>query len=619
MAFDISTLVTDRKQSDVAYVKQLIAKIVEGTATEAELAEWDSFTLKGSYNYTDLNRVNAAMEELKAKLESYGYAVPGYRKVRIPHTELPSSRLPSGYTELEYIQSSGTQYIDSGLVAASENLKVDLDFEYIADFSGSTLYGSNGNGCSIATYGSPTAFWVGSSSRLLPTSLSLNTRYFMSAHANSGTMTVVLDGVSKSASYSGSLDKTKAMYLFAYNNNGTTSQFVSAKFYSCQIYDNGTLVRDYIPCITTNGEVGLYDAVNEEFYGNDGTGLFLAGPRRVTLPDGYRQVEYIESSGTQYIDTGVISKVDNFRVAIRFSYTSVATGQSLFGAQDSSGSLFGVIPYMYATGKPYLYVGTSSRIASITTSANIENQWDIYAINGTVTWVYDSEMTTAAYSGTPNQDYAYFMFANNLGGTANQYCHAKLYACQIYDNGMLIREFVPCVNPSGAYGLYDIVNAQFYGNAGTGSFTGGVVVEWDALSNTQIDYDPYLWYEIDTPTPQLMENYLANVQSLHNVLELFASTPATPDSMSGLTYSQANAIEQILFDIDKAIKQTVSSFVRLNAFTAVSGNRPLPSVDKDIGRTWAELDAMQTIWRNWDVATWFLLLHGNLTAVETEV
>lgn len=80
MAFDISTLVTDRKQSDVVYVKQLIAKIVAGTATEPELAEWKSLTLKGAYNYTDLNRVNSAMEYLVNRLRGYGYAVAGYQR-----------------------------------------------------------------------------------------------------------------------------------------------------------------------------------------------------------------------------------------------------------------------------------------------------------------------------------------------------------------------------------------------------------------------------------------------------------------------------------------------------------------------------------------------------------
>lgn len=55
--------------------------------------------------------------------------------------------------------------------------------------------------------------------------------------------------------------------------------------YSCQIYDNGTLIRDYIPCQTTAGEIGLWDDANSVFYGNAGTGAFSAGPVVAVIPD----------------------------------------------------------------------------------------------------------------------------------------------------------------------------------------------------------------------------------------------------------------------------------------------------------------------------------------------
>jgi hypothetical protein len=42
-------------------VEQIAANMKAGTASEAELAEWNSASLKGSYNTTDFNRVGAAM------------------------------------------------------------------------------------------------------------------------------------------------------------------------------------------------------------------------------------------------------------------------------------------------------------------------------------------------------------------------------------------------------------------------------------------------------------------------------------------------------------------------------------------------------------------------------
>ena len=68
-----------------------------------------------------------------------------------------------------------------------------------------------------------------------------------------------------------------------------------------------------------------------------------------------------------------------------------------------------------------------------------------------------------------------FLFSNNNVGTAAGFGSFKLYVCQIYDNGTLVRDFLPCINPNGAVGLYDLVGRQFYGNAGTGAFTGSEV------------------------------------------------------------------------------------------------------------------------------------------------
>lgn len=47
------------------------------------------------------------------------------------------------------------------------------------------------------------------------------------------------------------------------------------KIYSCKIYDNGTIVRDMIPCYNPDDEAGMYDRVNNVFYGNIGDDEFI--------------------------------------------------------------------------------------------------------------------------------------------------------------------------------------------------------------------------------------------------------------------------------------------------------------------------------------------------------
>ena len=193
--------------------------------------------------------------------------------------------LPSGYKRLEYIQSSGTQYIDSGVFVKSENLKIDLTFMYTASAGNSSLYGAetSGRNWPIVPYGM-TSFYVGLSGPSLSVSTSINIKYNMIAHANNGALSVFLNGSISTASYSGTLCKTLSIFLFANNINGTAKQLVSARFYLLKIYDNDTLVRDFIPCQTTAGEIGLWDDVNSVFYGNAGTGTFTAGPEIIPDP-----------------------------------------------------------------------------------------------------------------------------------------------------------------------------------------------------------------------------------------------------------------------------------------------------------------------------------------------
>jgi hypothetical protein len=68
------------------------------------------------------------------------------------------------------------------------------------------------------------------------------------------------------------------MYVFATNYNGSVYANATAKLYVMKIYDNGTLIRHFVPCKKSNGAVGLYDVANQTFYSNAGSGSFIAGP-----------------------------------------------------------------------------------------------------------------------------------------------------------------------------------------------------------------------------------------------------------------------------------------------------------------------------------------------------
>ena len=122
------------------------------------------------------------------------------------------------------------------------------------------------------------------------------------------------------------------------------------------------------------------------------------------------------------------------------------------------------------------------------------------------------------------------------------------------------------------------------------------------------------WTENDIPTVPQMEQYLENIVTLKETISLPPDTPELPASIQKLTYQGANDIERLLFILEQTINQLLSSFARSGEWSFWCGTRPFPCAESYMGRTWEELDAMNTRWENWQVANWYLLLYGNLEA-----
>ena len=478
MSFDFNTLVTNRTQQDVAYAKHLAEKLVTGTATEAEKAEWNSFALKGVYNHTDLNRVTVAMDILKAKMESYGYIVPNYKKIELPYPSTGvQSRLPAGYLELSYIESTGTQYIDTGFMH-NQDTRTVMDVQATSMTTNAWAFGgriTNANAKHDVFYYNTNSTWTSDyhSSRKYPEGISATARVLIDFDKNVCT----INGVTVTH-VATTFQSTANLMLLALNTAGTISGQMSAKLYSCQIYDNGTLIRDFVPCISPSGEVGLFDLVNQQFYGNAGTGVFVSGERvNVVLPSGYTRLTYIESTGTQYIDTG-FKPNNNTRVVLSAYNASTSSGWT-YGAWDSSSSnqfafsCLSTYSFRYGSGGVQL---TTLPVGDFEVDQN-KNAYNLNGTSGTIT------------AQTFSCSHTMYLFAINANGAVSSgKFTGRIKKCQIYDNGILVRDFVPCKNNVGVVGLYDIVNKTFYQNSGSGSFLTGSTYRDLPYGYTQVEY-----------------------------------------------------------------------------------------------------------------------------------
>ena len=202
-------------------------------------------------------------------------------------------RLPSAYQEVEYIQSSGTQYINTGYKHNTFATKYEMNIAITnATPQYNTIFGSrityNGNEAFYLGFRGTTNNIAANQNRWFTCiggtqkdfldieKIVLNQRYTMVGDKDGW----VKDGTTMSG-FSGAVSNTTATlndYIFADNDNGSANEKSSMRVYYFKIYESGTLVRDFVPCYRKSDSViGLYDLVNDVFYTNQGSGTFTKG------------------------------------------------------------------------------------------------------------------------------------------------------------------------------------------------------------------------------------------------------------------------------------------------------------------------------------------------------
>ena len=182
------------------------------------------------------------------------------------------SKLVAKYTPLEYIQSTGTQYIDTGY-KANNNTRIIMDFEYNSGdvvFGAYDTNGANGFGCQYVN--SKWYQYYGTSSAVTTADAAAGTRYVVDYNKNQAYVDDILVRTATANTFQGNNN----IILSALQNAGYVAFFTSLKIYYCKIYDNDTLVRDMIPAKDEVGNAGLYDKIEGKLYYNAGTGVFMA-------------------------------------------------------------------------------------------------------------------------------------------------------------------------------------------------------------------------------------------------------------------------------------------------------------------------------------------------------
>lgn len=185
--------------------------------------------------------------------------------------------LPDAYQEVEYIESTGTQYIDTGIIGKTGiRVLTEMGWRTLSN----TLFGSRKDPTQtrfyVTYYGSKIDFgYTGDLiSDIYPQAGQV---YELDFDTRNSTKRFGVDGVYKTLTTS--IDTECNMYVFCYNMNGTVINLSESIFKSMVITnENNETLRNFIPCYRKlDGEIGLYDTISKSFFTNAGTGIFLKG------------------------------------------------------------------------------------------------------------------------------------------------------------------------------------------------------------------------------------------------------------------------------------------------------------------------------------------------------
>ena len=222
------------------------------------------------------------------------------------------------------------------------------------------------------------------------------------------------------------------------------------------------------------------------------------------LPDGYTEVEYVQSSGTQYINSGYVPNTDT-AVDVKFLFNSMSSQwQNVLGSRTTA-----------ATDDQFSF-SSSNNNASAGFGAQEISLGKVFAAN--ITYEVSMDKTNIKINGVVKGTFAskqissalpiYIFGRNTAGGFSNAFI-GKIYRVVIYEDGVVVRNYIPCINDAtGKAGLYDLVNGVFYGNVGTGDFTYGTAnyLTPQTIVKAQDNHSIYAKYTANTYTVEFDSN-----------------------------------------------------------------------------------------------------------------
>ena len=256
------------------------------------------------------------------------------------------------------------------------------------------------------------------------------------------------------------------------DSNGDPFRFCWGWIQYLKIKKNGTLVADLVAAKNNSNVAGLYDMVSGTFYTSQSSTPFV-GVEYSGLPSGYSELYSISStsSGGQYIDLNIklYEATPNFDFKMKFRLVGNGSDNSsqatMFSCQYNASPYPGLFVRRYQSAvQCKLGNGNNSSIGNTGSGVSRIYEYD-----------YDESLGYNDKNTTHSTGTTLFCFTDT-NGTYGRFANGTVYYFKLWQNGSLVRNMIPCINPNNVVGMYDLANGVFYTTPSTDPFEAGPVL-----------------------------------------------------------------------------------------------------------------------------------------------
>ena len=265
----------------------------------------------------------------------------------------------------------------------------------------------------------------------------------ISVDAINNTTTLIVNGETLTRTGNGSIPNNtyKIGSIGAYNFHGKVC------YHSVRDI-NGVLIQELKPCLDSDGIPCFYDTVSDSYFYNQGSGKFNY--------IGHTSLKELNTSGI-YIDTGVIPTLNtSFEIETSIA-SNYINGRELFGSTNSENTdgSFGILSNSSNNTFGFYRWGNNVECIFVDTLSHI------YYLSNTKAKIDGVEYSLPEGVNTNNNTYTLTIGGFNRSGVIYP-APQKVKKCQIWENNILIRYFIPVLRADGIECMFDEVEQKYY-------------------------------------------------------------------------------------------------------------------------------------------------------------